>query len=66
MHVVLDVGDWIHEYALSLREGKNDGVILTPKNGGLLVIEDAGSFVPILRKDDFHVFVWKDGIRLHH
>ena len=66
MRVVVDVGYWIHEYALSLREGENDGVVLTGKNSGLLAIHDADCLVPILRKDDFHVFVWKDGVRLHH
>ena len=62
--IVLDVGYWIHKYTFSFREGKNDGVILTAKNGGLLAIDNAGRLVPILRKDDFHVLVWEDRIRV--
>ena len=63
MCVVVDVGDWVDEYT-SLRKGKNDSVILTPKNSGLLAVDNAGSFVPILGEDDFHVLVWKDGVGL--
>ena len=45
MCVVVDVRDWVDEYALSLRKAKDDSVILTPKNSGLLAVHNAGSFV---------------------
>ena len=65
MCVVLDVRDWVDEYALSLRKAKDDSVILTPKNSGLLAVHNAGSFVSILGEDHFHVFLWKDGVGLY-
>ena len=61
----MDVGHWVDEYALSLRKGKNDCVILTAKNSRLLTVDNAGTFVPILGEDNFHVFVWKDGVGVH-
>ena len=65
MCVVVNVGDWVDKYALSLRKRKNDRVILRAENSGLLAVDDAGSFVPILGEDHFHVFLWEDRVGLH-
>lgn len=65
MCVVVYAGDWVHKYALSLRKRKNDCVVLTPENSGLLAVDNAGCFVSILREDDFHVFMGKYRVRVH-
>ena len=64
MCVVVEVRDWVDKYALSLRKRKNDRVILTAKNSGLLAVDNAGRFVSILGEDHFHVFwnsTWRKG-----
>ena len=65
MCVIVNVGDWVDKYALSLRKRKNDRVILRAENNGLLAVDDAGSFVPILGEGHFHVFLWEDRVGLH-
>lgn len=57
MGVIVHAADWIDEYTLFLGEGKNDGVILTPKNSDFLATDDARCLVSILRKNHLHMFV---------
>ena len=61
----MEVGDWVHKYALSLQKTKKDSVIFTTENSSLLAVDNACGFVPILCEDHFHVFMWEDGVRLH-
>ena len=65
MCVVVEVRDWVDKYALSLRKRKNDRVILTAENSGLLAVDNAGSFVSILGEDHFHVFMGEDRVGVH-
>ena len=65
MCVVVQVRDWVDKYALSLRKRKNDRVILTAENSGLLAVDNAGSFVSILGEDHFHVFMGEDRVGVH-
>ena len=64
--VIVHAADWIDEYTLFLGEGKNDGVILTPKNSDFLATDDARCLVSILRKNHLHMFVWKDGVGIDY
>ena len=62
LDVVVDVRYWIYKYRLSLRKRKDDSVILTTENGGLLPVYNPRRFVPVFCEYDLHVLMWKYGL----